>query len=52
MREVVLANQTLVNLYGSVFILLTLAVVYPLVGYAAFKQFEKTASASGELAKY
>ncbi len=52
MREVVLANQTLVTLYGSIFILLTLALLYPIVGYAAFKQFEKRAGVSGELAKY
>ena len=52
MRRIVLANQTLVNLYGSVFILLALALVYPALGYALFKQFEKKAGVTGEFSKY
>lgn len=52
MRRIVLANQTLVNLYGSVFILLALALAYPTLGYAVFKQLEKKASVTGEFSKY
>jgi ABC-2 type transport system permease protein len=52
MRRIILANQTLVSLYGSIFILLALAIAYPTIGYAVFKQMEKKASVTGELSKY
>jgi ABC-2 type transport system permease protein len=52
MRRIVLANQTLVNLYGSIFILLALALAYPTLGYAVFKQVEKRAGVTGEFSKY
>jgi len=52
MRKIVLANQTLVNLYGSLFILLALALAYPTLGYAVFKQLEKKATVTGEFSKY
>jgi len=52
MRRIVLANQTLVSLYGSVFVLLALALAYPTVGYAVFKYLEKRASVTGEFSKY
>ena len=52
MRLIVLANQTLVSLYGSFFILLALALAYPILGYAIFKQLEKRASVTGEFSKY
>jgi ABC-2 type transport system permease protein len=52
MRQIILANQTLVSLYGSIFMLLALALAYPTVGYAIFKQLEKKASITGELSKY
>jgi ABC-2 type transport system permease protein len=52
MRRIVLADQTLVGLYGSVFILLSLALVYPILGYAVFRQLEKRASVTGEFSKY
>jgi len=52
MRQIVLANQTLVNLYGSIFVLLALALIYPAIGYVVFKKLEKDASVTGELAKY
>lgn len=52
MRRIVLGNQTLVNLYGSVFILLGLALAYPTLGYLVFKQFEKKAGVTGEFSKY
>jgi len=52
MRRIVLANQTLVNVYGSVFVLLALALIYPTVGYTVFKQIEKRAGVTGEFSKY
>jgi len=52
MRQILLADQTLVGLYGSVFILLALALAWPLLGYAIFKQLDKRASVTGEFSKY
>lgn len=52
MRRIVLANQTLVNLYGSVFILLAIALAYPTLGYLVFKHFERKAGVTGEFSKY
>ncbi len=52
MRRIVLADQTLVSLYGSVFVLLSLALAYPILGYAVFRQIEKRASVTGEFSKY
>jgi len=52
MRRIVIANQTLVSLYGSVFILLALALAYPVVGYAVFRRIERKASVTGEFSKY
>jgi ABC-2 type transport system permease protein len=52
MRRIVLANQTLVDLYGNIFMLLALAIVYPTLGYAFFKRLERKASVTGELSKY
>ena len=52
MRRIVIANQTLVNLYGSIFILLALALAYPLLGYAVFRRIERKASVTGEFSKY
>jgi ABC-2 type transport system permease protein len=52
MRQIVLANQTLVSLYGSIFILLALAILYPTIGYVVFKKLEKDATVTGELSKY
>jgi len=52
MRRIVLANQTLVNLYGSIFILLALALAYPILGYAVFRRIERKASVTGEFSKY
>jgi len=52
MRKIVLANQTLVSIYGSIFILLVLALAYPTLGYAVFKQLERKASMTGEFSKY
>jgi ABC-2 type transport system permease protein len=52
MRRIVIANQTLVDIYGSVFILLALALAYPSLGYAVFSRLEKKASVTGEFSKY
>jgi len=52
MRRIVIANQTLVNLYGSIFILLALALAYPVLGYAVFRRIERKASVTGEFSKY
>jgi len=52
MRRIVIANQTLVNLYGSIFVLLSLALAYPLIGYAVFRKIEKRAAVTGEFSKY
>lgn len=52
MRRIVLADQSLVGLYGSVFVLLSLAIIYPAVGYAVFRRIEKRASVTGEFSKY
>lgn len=52
MRKIVLANQTLISLYGSIFILFALAFTYPILGYTVFRQIEKRASVTGEFSKY
>jgi ABC-2 type transport system permease protein len=52
MRRIVLANQSLVSLYGSIFVLLVLALAYPVLGYAVFKRIEKRAGVTGEFSKY
>jgi ABC-2 type transport system permease protein len=52
MRGIVIANQALVNLYGSLFILLALALAYPIIGYAVFRRIERKAGVTGEFSKY
>ena len=52
MRQIILANQTLVSLYGSIFALLALALAYPIIGYAVFKKMESKAGVTGEFSKY
>lgn len=52
MRRIVFANQALVNLYGSLFILTALAITYPVIGYAVFRRVERKASVTGEFSKY
>jgi len=52
MRRIVIANQSLVSLYGSLFVLLALALAYPVLGYAVFKRIEGKASVTGEFSKY
>jgi ABC-2 type transport system permease protein len=52
MRRIVLSNQALVNLYGSLFVLLSLALAYPIIGYAVFRRIERKAGVTGEFSKY
>lgn len=52
MRRIIIANQTLVDLYGNLFILLALALAYPVIGYAVFRKIERRASVTGEFSKY
>jgi hypothetical protein len=41
-----------VNLYGSLFVLLALALAYPILGYAVFRRIERRAGVTGEFSKY
>jgi len=52
MRLAVESVQGLIGAYGSVFILLAMAAVYPFLGYAMFKQFERRAKVTGDLSKF
>ncbi len=52
MRQIILANQNLVSLYGNIFVLFALALIYPTIGYAIFKRIERKASVTGEFSKY
>ena len=52
MRRIIIANQTLVALYGNLFILLALALAYPVIGYAVFRKIERRAGVTGEFSKY
>ena len=52
MRQIILANQNMVSLYGNVFVLFALALAYPTIGYAIFKRIERKASVTGEFSKY
>ncbi|HUK27650.1 MAG TPA: ABC transporter permease [Candidatus Acidoferrales bacterium] len=52
MRQIMIANQTIVSMYGSIFVLLALALAYPAIGYAVFKKIERRAGVTGEFSKY
>ncbi len=52
MRLAMESINKLVGAYGSIFILLTMGLVYPFLGYSFFKQFERRAKVSGDLSKY
>lgn len=52
MRLSVQSVSLLVGSYGTIFILLAMAVVYPFLGYSFFKLFERRAKVSGDLSKY
>ncbi len=52
MRLAIESVGNIVGAYGSIFILLTMGLVYPFLGYSFFKQFERRAKVSGDLSKY
>ncbi len=51
-RLILEPTQTLVATGGSFLILLTMAFVYPILGYTLFKGYEKQAKITGGLSKY
>ena len=52
MRLAVESVQGLIGAYGTIFILLAMAVIYPFLGYSMFKQFERRAKVTGDLSKF
>lgn len=52
MRQILLANSTLVNLFGNYVILSVMAIVYPLIGYYVFKLFLAKATVNGDLSRF
>ena len=52
MRLSVQSIDLLIGSFGTLFVLLAMAVVYPFLGYSFFKLFERRAKVSGDLSKY
>ena len=52
MRLSIDSINNLIGGYGSILILLTMAVIYPTLGYYFFKQFERRAKVTGDLSKF
>jgi ABC-2 type transport system permease protein len=52
MRLAIQSVGDVIGAFGSIFVLLTMGVVYPFLGYAVFKQFERRAKVTGDLSKY
>ena len=52
MRLAIQSVNDVIGAFGSIFVLLTMGVVYPFLGYAVFKQFERRARVTGDLSKY
>ena len=52
MRLAIEPVQRLIGAYGTIFILLAMAVIYPFLGYSMFKQFERRAKVTGDLSKF
>lgn len=52
MRLSVQSVSLLIGSFGTLFVLLAMAVVYPFLGYSFFKLFERRAKVSGDLTKY
>jgi ABC-2 type transport system permease protein len=52
MRLSIDSINNIVGSYGSILVLLTMAVVYPTLGYYFFKQFERRAKVTGDLSKF
>ena len=52
LRQILIFNQSLASLWGHILILIAMMLIYPKLGYAAYKAFERRARRTGELAKY
>lgn len=52
MRLAIESVQGLIGSYGTIFILLAMAAIYPFLGYSMFKQFERRAKVTGDLSKF
>jgi len=52
MRLAIGSVSDVIGALGSIFVLLTMGVIYPFLGYAVFKQFERRARVTGDLSKY
>ena len=52
MRLSIQSLDLLIGAYGTIVVLLAMAVIYPVLGYSFFKQFERKAKISGDLSKY
>ena len=52
MRLAVESVGSIVGAFGSLIALLTMGLVYPVLGYYFFKQFERRAKISGDLSKF
>ncbi len=52
MRLAVESIQLLVGVYGTIFVLLAMGIIYPFLGYSMFKQFERRAKVTGDLSKF
>ncbi len=52
MRLSIDSINNIIGGFGSILVLLTMAVVYPTLGYYFFKQFERRAKITGDLSKF
>jgi ABC-2 type transport system permease protein len=52
MRLSIQSTTNLIGSFGSILILLSMAVIYPALGYYFFKQFERRAKVTGDLSKF
>ena len=52
MRLSIQSVDLLIGSFGTLLVLLAMAVVYPFLGYSFFKLFERRAKVSGDLSKY
>ena len=52
MRLSISSVNNIIGGYGSILILLTMAIIYPTLGYYFFKQFERRAKVTGDLSKF
>jgi ABC-2 type transport system permease protein len=52
MRLSIYSINSIIGGYGSILVLLAMAIVYPTLGYYFFKQFERRAKITGDLSKF